>query len=71
MVKKPKDSFTRGNAKTWRYSEASPVLNLDLDLDGTVRPVTGLQPTAEVTAGADGFTPRPGRRSVRVGAPSK
>ncbi len=54
MVKKPKDSFTRGNAKTWRYSEAPPVLGLDLD--GKVRPVTRLQPTAEVTAGADGFT---------------
>jgi catechol 2,3-dioxygenase len=45
-----------GNAviPSW-YSDASPVL----DLDGRVRPVVELAQTAEVTVGADGFTPPP------------
>jgi catechol 2,3-dioxygenase len=53
-VRDPRRRDFWGNAviPSW-YTEASPVL----DLDGGVRPVTELRQTAEVTVGADGFTP--------------
>jgi 3,4-dihydroxyphenylacetate 2,3-dioxygenase len=52
-VRDPRRRDFWGNAviPSW-YSDASPVL----DLDGSVRAVTQLAQTAEVTVGADGFT---------------